>query len=98
MGSSWPEVPVLCERPSVHPDAQARLADPRLKQLGVGNVTLRARSSGTNLALDKKVSVGKSYVTCADFIIMIHTLCKVYKSVFFGIIESISIACKYFLN
>ena len=60
MGSSWPEVQVLCERPSVHPDAQARLADPRLKHLEVGNVTLLARSSGTNLALDRKILLAKA--------------------------------------
>ena len=45
---------------AVHPDAQARLADPRLKQLEVGNVTLLARSSGTNLALDRKILLAKA--------------------------------------
>ena len=74
MGSSWPEVQVLCERASIHPDAQVRLANPWLKQLVVGNVSLLACSSGTNVGLDKKISVGKSCVTGADFIIMICTL------------------------
>ena len=74
VGSSWPEVQVLCERASIHPDAQVRLAKLRLKQLVVGSVSLLACSSGTNLGLDKKISVGKSCVTGADFIIMMCTL------------------------
>lgn len=85
MGSSWPEVRALCQRPRVHPDAQVRLADPRLKTVGG-----KYHSSFVFLHMPVGQILDwirnfcwQNYVNGADFLIMILTLYKVYKSVFF---------------